>query len=66
MLQQWRHVAKDGADLATGSELEPARVMVQVGETSDVIFRPAEPGEYLLLIKNGKDELVTQQRIVVR
>lgn len=65
-LQQWRHVAKDGADLATGSTLEPARIMVQVGETSDVIFRPNQPGEYLLQIRNGDDELVTQQRIVVR
>lgn len=62
-LQQWRPVAKDGADLAAGNGVEPARLVIDVGQTADVIFRPPGAGVYHLQWRNG-DLLVDQELVV--
>jgi FtsP/CotA-like multicopper oxidase with cupredoxin domain len=63
-LQQWRPVAKDGADLASGIGVQPARLVIDVGQTADVIFRPAGPGVYHLRWRNG--DLMLDQELIVR
>lgn len=48
-LQQWVPLAKDGATLPPALQVaEPARVLVDVGETYDFTFTPREVGEYQL------------------
>jgi manganese oxidase len=46
--QQWRLVAKDGADLPQPQPLRRARFFPGVGETFDFEFTPAAPGELWL------------------
>jgi FtsP/CotA-like multicopper oxidase with cupredoxin domain len=46
--QQWRLVAKDGADLPPPQSLRPARFFPGVGETFDFEFTPKAPGELWL------------------
>jgi manganese oxidase len=45
----WRHIAKDGADLPAGQrEMCPARVTIGVGETYDFEFSPERAAELAL------------------
>lgn len=47
--QRWVRLAKDGATLPPAMQVPvPAIVLVDVGETYDFTFTPAEPGEYQL------------------
>lgn len=48
---QWTPVAKDGADLPPAyRRAGQARVRLAVGETRDMLFTPAEPGEWVLRV----------------
>jgi len=48
-LAQWRARAKDGADLPEGLRvMQPATLLVAVGETYDFEFMPSRPGVYEL------------------
>lgn len=68
-LVAWRAVAKDGANLPTNqATLRPAEITVDVGETYDFEFRPAEPGEYTLsapVTHAGPQSVIWKRRIVV-
>ena len=47
--QMWRTVSKDGADIpAANRTLRPARQSLSIGETMDVEFFTAQPGEFKL------------------
>jgi FtsP/CotA-like multicopper oxidase with cupredoxin domain len=50
--QQWRLVAKDGADLPQAQPLRRARFFPGVGETFDFEFMPASPGELWLQLED--------------
>jgi len=63
-LQRWRRVAKDGADLAAGNQEGPARLVIDVGQTADVVFRPPSAGVYHLKWRNG--DLMLDQELVVQ
>jgi len=63
-LQRWRPVARDGADLASGNRVEPARLVIDVGQTADAIFRPPSAGVYHLKWRNG--DLMLDQELVVQ
>jgi FtsP/CotA-like multicopper oxidase with cupredoxin domain len=46
---EWRHVAKDGAELPPGQAVtRPAQLALSVGEIYDVEFTPRTPGEFAL------------------
>jgi manganese oxidase len=48
---EWRHVAKDGADLpASQARMLAADLRIHVGETYDFLWTPAGPGDYTLRI----------------
>ena len=65
-VQEWRVVAKDGADLpAPQATVRPAVARLTVGETLDAEFTPASPGEYALVFGRIARPVMTQ-RIVVR
>ncbi|HEV8598289.1 MAG TPA: multicopper oxidase domain-containing protein [Gemmatimonadales bacterium] len=64
-LLQWRHVAKDGAELRAAQAVpRRARFRIQVGETWDVEWTPTR-GEYTLAL-GERDKPAFIQRIVVR
>jgi FtsP/CotA-like multicopper oxidase with cupredoxin domain len=44
-LQQWRPLARDGADLSADAPMRPAQVVTGPGTTSDFAFTPSAPGE---------------------
>ena len=51
-LQQWRPVAKDGADLpASQRRLRPSWLLTGPGETADFEFTPRAPGDLRLEVK---------------
>ena len=62
---RWRPLAKDGADLPVSQSVEgPARVRINVGETSDVLFTPPGSGSYELRVGPPARPFIVQ-RIVV-
>jgi manganese oxidase len=65
-LQRWRHVAKDGADRIGGNQVEAARFPISVGETQDAVFRPPTAGVYHLQWRDGDDNLLFDQELIVR
>lgn len=55
-LQQWKIVAKDGADLPPSQvRALPARLRINVGETYDYLWTPA-PGEFALQVMTTFDQ----------
>lgn len=64
-LQQWRLMAKDGADIPTGP-LGPADQRVLAGETFDFEWTPRLPGTYVLSAGAAPGVPPWTQRIVVR
>ncbi len=60
-LQQWRAVAKDGADLPPSQTTRrPAQQVISVGETYDFEFEPAAAGELRLeVVRRGAAAFVT-------
>ncbi|CAN5718279.1 hypothetical protein BH23GEM1_BH23GEM1_10270 [soil metagenome] len=55
-VQQWRIVAKDGADLPPSQvRTLPARLRINVGETFDYLWTP-EPGEFVLQVVTTFDQ----------
>lgn len=65
-VQRWRFVAKDGADLSSGGREAEAALRIDVGETSDVVFRPFAPGVYHLSWRSGDGTLVVDQELTVQ
>lgn len=64
---KWVPVAKDGADLPPARRVETnARTRVSVGETRDMLFTPAEPGEWTLRFTLGPRLPGWTQRVIVR
>ncbi len=62
----WRRIAKDGADLPTAQRtVVPAVQALDVGETADVLVRPAR-GEYRLVAAKDLKEPYWVQRVIVR
>jgi FtsP/CotA-like multicopper oxidase with cupredoxin domain len=45
MPQQWRPLARDGADVSPDSPMQPARFFVGAGTTNDFAFTPSAPGD---------------------
>lgn len=65
-VQQWRLVAKDGADVGLPERaLRPATMRIDVGEIADYEFVPPAPGEYMLM-KGSRDDRVLVRRYIVR
>ncbi|MGH7594451.1 MAG: multicopper oxidase domain-containing protein [Gemmatimonadales bacterium] len=64
-VEQWRQLAKDGAELAPNRQImQPARVLIDVGETYDFEWRPT-PGAYELSARpKGKPAFLTQKIVV--
>lgn len=64
----WRVVAKDGATLEpTATAATPARVVLAVGETTDVeIEAPAGPGQLWLEVRTTSGKWQAQGRVVLR
>jgi FtsP/CotA-like multicopper oxidase with cupredoxin domain len=61
---EWRHVAKDGADLpAAQATLRPARLTLRPGEIYDFELTPRSPGE--LRLRFGYPEAVRPANLVV-
>jgi hypothetical protein len=58
---EWRHVAKDGADLPPnqGRSL-PADLRIHVGETYDFLWTPDAPGDFTLRVLTVFDQGVPQ------
>ena len=56
-LQQWRPLARDGADVPTDRPPQPARFFVGAGMTNDFAFTPSTPGdlsiELEVIVTNG-------------
>jgi FtsP/CotA-like multicopper oxidase with cupredoxin domain len=63
----WTPLAKDGADLPLSQQRPtPARVRLAVGETRDMLFTPAAPGEWRLRVTPAQDVPGWTRRIIVR
>lgn len=63
-VQQWRRLAKDGADLPAARAVAGAsRQLVQVGETYDFELTP-RPGEYRLTVSAPQKVFFTQRLVV--
>ena len=66
-LVQWRRVAKDGAEWpASRVHADSSQLSLDVGETSDVEFRPPRPGVYTLKMQVAPKLPGVTQRLVVR
>lgn len=69
-LATWRALAKDGADLPRAQATEqPARLVIDVGETYDFEFTPRRAGEYVLstpVTPEGPKGPFWSRRIIVR
>jgi FtsP/CotA-like multicopper oxidase with cupredoxin domain len=63
---RWRRIAKDGADLpAAQRTVVPADQWLDVGETADVVVRPAR-GEYRLVAARDLKEPYYVERVIAR
>ncbi len=63
----WTPLAKDGADLPVSQQRPtPARVRLAVGETRDVLFTPATPGEWQLRVTPALEVPGWTRQIIVR
>ena len=67
-VQRWRAVGKDGADLPPHqATARPARLVMGAGETWDVEYTPAAPGEMTLeIVTSGRGLPPARMRIPVR
>jgi FtsP/CotA-like multicopper oxidase with cupredoxin domain len=66
-LSTWRALAKDGADLpAAQATVRPAKVLIDIGETYDFEFTPAQAGEYMLSTPVAPKGAMWKRRIIVR
>jgi FtsP/CotA-like multicopper oxidase with cupredoxin domain len=66
-LSTWRALAKDGADLpASQATVRPAKVLIDIGETYDFEFTPAQAGEYVLSTPVAPKGAMWKRRIIVR
>jgi len=63
-VQTWRPLAKDGADLPSGTAVSLARKRLAVGETFDAEFIAAEPGEYRLTVGVPAKQMTYSRRII--
>jgi FtsP/CotA-like multicopper oxidase with cupredoxin domain len=64
VMQQWRRLAKDGADLPAGRQVvAPSRQSIQVGETYDFELTP-KPGEYTMIVSSPQKVFFTQRLVV--
>lgn len=65
-LAEWTLLAKDGMDLPPNQRrVVPARRRVTMGETYDMGFTPAAPGDFRLELRSGDGRLIAHQPIRV-
>lgn len=58
--------AKDEIDLAEPRRVSvPSRQLISMGETYDMLFTPAEPGDFRMEVRSGAGVLLAQQPIRV-
>lgn len=62
----WTRHAKDAIDLTESRRVSvPSRQLISMGETYDMLFTPAEPGEFRMEVRSGAGVLLAQQPIRV-
>jgi FtsP/CotA-like multicopper oxidase with cupredoxin domain len=65
---RWHSLAKDGADLPTGLQVNKQASLqpVTIGETLDFEFKPGVAGEYLFEVKDYKNDVVVSKQLKVQ